>query len=270
MRLLVVLFVTALLAGCSEAEPTTAKDPLLDPDVDVKTSATTGALKVVVVDPSIVPIPDATIVISGQGLETTSDAAGAFGFSDLEPGVYFLEVDGPQHNKTTQSIEITAGEVTNTRVLLPVDLSPQPYEETLQFKGFVGLWLPGPSYVINLVQPMEETCICEWWVEPSSDPAGFVYEALWEASLEVPEFDQMSWEMDGYTDGSLGHQEGEYAPSPIHAHIPREIYAESADTWLARITPGISAGVYIDQAYDLYVSVFYVEAPPEGWSFIGV
>jgi hypothetical protein len=255
---------TAMLAGCSDApatEPTSSFDA-----PDATTTATTGGIRGVVIDPTITPVIGAAVMLDGTKVATETDDAGGFAFSDVEPGIYFIAVQSDGHLSAQQSVEVTAGFVEKVRIMVQIDQRPAPYHQSLKFDGFIGLWAPGPSYVVQLVYPDDDVCKCQMQVHPDGNISNFVFEAFWEASVTVPEFEDMSWEFDSYEGESLDNQEGEYAPSPIYGNLDRELYSQNSDNWLARVTPGIAAGVYVQQNYEMFVTSFHLAPGPDGWS----
>ncbi len=267
MRILPLLFIMVTFAGCAGDAPEPVTDnPLGLPDVEA--GPDTGAIQGVVVDTAIVPIVGATITIGALGIELVTDENGGFGISDMEPGIYAVDVSAPLYLPAQQVVEVVAGQASKARILLQADPTPLPYHETLKYNGFVGLWAPGASYVVQLLFQNDTICRCQTMFSPGKDVTEFVFEAIWEPSLSVPTMDQMSWELDSYAHGSLDNQEGEYSTSPIYARLNRTLYSPAADEWLARITPGIGAGIYIQQSYEMFVSTFYHGAAPQGFSII--
>jgi hypothetical protein len=136
-----VPFLLALLAGCSG-------DP--DPDaaaaedfsgVDVAVSATTGAIRGIVVDERIAPIGEATVGLKGANVEqsATTDDQGRFAFSNLQPGTYFLAVTALLHQDGQTSVEVVAGvaEPPIVKVQLPRLFTQQPFVEQTKVDGFI-------------------------------------------------------------------------------------------------------------------------------------
>lgn len=265
MKWILAMLVAVMFAGCAAEAPEPVQHDGT-PDVEVDRKATTGAIAGIVVDETITPIAGANISIQNSALWTLSDEDGGFAFEDVPPGVYFLEATSTQHSTTATSVEVKAGELSKARVLMKTEFRPEPYLNTVKHDGFVGLWLPGPSYVVQLLYPDENICDCQMQIYPDGNITDFVFEAFWDATVTVPELDQMSWELDSYIGDSLDHQEGEYAESPIYGMVPRETYSAQADNWLARVTPGIAAGFYIQQRYEMFVTSFHIDDAPDGWS----
>lgn len=128
----------ALLAGCSGggSDP----DPLVDvgddsPELEV--TETTGGIRGIVVDQSIVPVMGARVTLPG-GQNTTSDADGLFRFTGLEPGDYFVSVAKPGYTSVQQTATVIAGvpDPPLVKVLLSRLTTAQPYLDFYKLDGF--------------------------------------------------------------------------------------------------------------------------------------
>lgn len=140
-----VLLASALLAtlaaGCAAGSPEQAMPDAGFEDLDVQVSATTGAIRGVAVDERIVPIQGATVRASGLGFEdsTQTDEEGRFVFSNLQPGTYFLQAEGPLHKAAQTSTEVVAGvaEPPLVRLLLERLFDQEPFVEQIKTDGFI-------------------------------------------------------------------------------------------------------------------------------------
>lgn len=136
------LSIAASLAGCAAggAADETIPDPGFE-DIDLEVSATTGAIRGVVVDERIVPILGATVTATGAGTEqsTETDEEGRFVFGGLEPGTYFLAATSTLHTSAQTSAEVVAGveEPPLTRILLQRLFDQEPFVEQQKFDGFI-------------------------------------------------------------------------------------------------------------------------------------
>ena len=136
--LLALILATVTLAGCSETAPPVEEDPTFEA-FDDTIDADLGIIRGVVVDTAIIPIADVAITIAGRGDTTTTNEDGAFQFTDLEPGTYFLEVNKVGFEETQTNADVVAGEVPS---ILRIQLQPNPAElptaVTLQAAGHTG------------------------------------------------------------------------------------------------------------------------------------
>ncbi|MHB1262254.1 MAG: carboxypeptidase-like regulatory domain-containing protein [Thermoplasmatota archaeon] len=136
-RLLAVpLLVLVALAGCAGSN----NDPLADAGDDapeLEVTETTGGIRGIVVDQSIVPVQGSKVTLSG-GQNTTSDAEGLFRFTGLEPGDYFVSVSKPGYSAVQQAASVVAGvaDPPLVKVLLTRLTTAQPYLDFYKLDGF--------------------------------------------------------------------------------------------------------------------------------------
>lgn len=133
--------VLVVLSGCSGGEGGGADGDTSFEDFDVEVTATTGAIRGVVVDERITPIPDATVKLTGSNTEqsATTDTEGRFAFSNLAPGTYFLAVSALLHSPSQTSVDVVAGvaDPPITKVLLSRLFDQQPFTEQTKIDGFI-------------------------------------------------------------------------------------------------------------------------------------
>lgn len=260
-KILVVFLVATALAGCSE----TASPPEDDGfnAIDVETSDTLGAISGVVVSETIVPIAGAAVLLVSHDTETVTDEEGRFVFEDLDPGVYFVSVEAPAFAGVQTSVEVAAGEVAKPRILLAADSSPQPYHATLQHNGFMQAWLTIASFVLVVVAPESSGCDCEMIFTPDGNASTYIYEVTYEEALESPAgHGGYYWEL--LEEEPDLHIESGFANDPIYQRIEADVYSPNP-VMNARLT-GPDEWVAIDQAFQMFVTVFYLDDAPEGWT----
>ena len=139
-----------LLAGCSGGgQQAEATDDGFG-DLEVEVTATTGAIRGIVVDERITPIEGASITLRGPNVEqaATSDVEGRFRFSNLAPGSYFLEVTSPLHQSAQTTVDVVAGvaEPPVTKVLLSRLFAQEPFVEQYKHDGFIQCNQAGVGY----------------------------------------------------------------------------------------------------------------------------
>ena len=124
------------LSGCAGG----SSDPLEDageeaPELEVTDS--TGGIRGIVVDQSIVPVTGAKVVLSG-GRNTTTDEEGLFRFTALEPGDYFVSVTKLGYTSVQQAATVEAGvaDPPIVKILLTRLTTAQPYLDHYKLDGY--------------------------------------------------------------------------------------------------------------------------------------
>ncbi len=269
MRLRVLaIAVVAMLAGCSEApveleqEPPTFKD--------AKATDTTGAIKGVVVNDTIVPVNGATVSLNtGETFETGPD--GAFVFNDLAPGVYFVTARAPNHGEAQTSADVVAGSAGDSlRLMIPFTPPPVPTVQELTYKFVTSAagWVVGVGGIVftDLVGEGHfannfEIAANSSWVQG---------ELVW--TPQQPGATEMR------IDSTLGN--GEWSqrqvragPSALLAIWDDETIATKdtmnlgSSIWAYSAGNGIPAGLVVTQEAEWFVHSFQHWTPPSDWRF---
>jgi hypothetical protein len=152
--LLVLTLLTVSMAGCADEG---AVDPTeeVGSTKKVETTSTTGGIRGVVVDSSITPLADVTVILTGQDKETTTDANGEFVFGLLEPGAYFLQTQHPLYVSVQQNAEVVAGVETPkaVKIVLERNAVSDPYALTQKFEGYIfcsaNIFVPGIGGILS-------------------------------------------------------------------------------------------------------------------------
>jgi hypothetical protein len=131
----VVLLCAALLAGCASKGPAA-------PVPSLQASATTGVIRVVVVDTSIRPLSNATVTVTHGGAAVQTKATGADGFAGfqgLAPGTYFLEVHKAHFADAQQSVDVVAGvaDPPVAKVQLAIPVGGLAFFQEFKLDGFM-------------------------------------------------------------------------------------------------------------------------------------
>lgn len=258
-----------LLAGCSAdpKKPGASLDTLEVPEATVDAGSGKGALAGVVVDQAIRPVAGANVSAEGR-FNVTTDGEGRFLVEDLDPGIYMVHVTADGFLPMQTGTEVKVGDSTPVRLMLTVDDTPKPTHQTYHFNGYVKMWLG--QKVIEDAAPGTSGCTCIFEIVPEGVVRTFVVEADGTYTLQNPNPNQNVVPARGTIAWSLKSEEGKKAGNqrdfPIVAHIPAETYDNSTGTYTARLTgANWPAG---DITYDLYVTLFYLSAAPEEWSFL--
>lgn len=297
MRFLVVLLMLGVtLAGCAEnSEPVQEDDPV---DLELQATSTTGVVRGVIVDPSIVPIAGATVRIDSLDLETTSNEDGAFGFQDLEPGVYFLNADKLGYTSVQSSVTVEAGvdKPPAVRLMLELDLAELPFYVPLKWDGHMlcGLSVIALCGVVELVYDTPD----EFITVIELDTPGVTYwqsEMIWKTTTSLSP-NMALWQgatgdggcwLDEHMSGSplvmnltLGDL-GDFGDADCFNSLGNttdlhlRVFSGSIDGTRPPTDNGCypvinfcaGVGATLEQPFEVFNHVFYDFKPPEGWQF---
>lgn len=272
-----LLFATAL-AGCSDGAP--AEDPedeLFEETQDLSTGK--GLIRGVVVDASILAVPDARVVVQGQDLETQSGENGAFTFTDVEPGTYFLEVSKAGWSRVQQSVEVQADveKPPVAKILLERIPGSEPRAVTLSQEGIIicSIGEPLADHSCDVTGDQKTDIVFDIegapdWIQTeimweSTQPAGdnlYVIQGVC-ACDGLPGFDQRFDE----TSNALSVHTARADPGFLDAHdvggAAKQLYVD-----VSASGPTLGTGLALDQGFTVYATYFYnIEAPAEDWRF---
>jgi hypothetical protein len=285
--------VAVLFSGCAaqSSDGAPAEEPLAFEDLDV--SATKGLIRGVVISETITPIEGATVELRlGTATQKVSDAQGAFVFTELEPGDYFLTVSKAGYFPVQSSATVVAGvaDPPIVKVQLVFDAANQPFTEMLQWTGFFACGAgsnlgnpppPAPSGVgvnpcaVDAIA-CDEAGVCTLGSSNTHDfefgaarlPDFGQAEAVWTGTQPLGNALNLGWHDEGTSDYKSISGE-----SPLVLPTTREEIVEAHDenitSLLVRIFPGNQQEltVTLQQRFDVYVTYFYGFTPREGWTF---
>ena len=277
----VLTLLVLLLAGCSDAP---ADGPAVDGERPTVSPPGEEPLSGWVFDPALAPVVGATVSIPALAATTTVDDEGHYGLADLpydEVLVVVVEADG--YRPSSKSVTLVPG----TLLRLNFTLSPVPrevaYSEALSFNGLIGCG--GVVKQDNQGQSVEcgsSAAVDErvWEFEVKEKVAGIVVEIVWEPGTPAAEHLNLTVETVGFGnfDEVLTGAEG---PSILRGQVnqfqSKRFYSEGG---VVRVTvdpgrntaddeTGTGAGFAVQQDFEAFATVFYVEPPPPGYSIAG-
>ena len=287
------LLFAALLAGCADGGPSEPQeaDPAAFEDVEV--TDTTGAIRGVVVNEAIVPIAGALIALN-NGKNATSDDEGAFVFSTLEPGTYFVTASKLGYVDVSQSVDVVAGQKQPPITKIQLSLDPaaaKPFVQSYVFDGFIqcsGTFVAVSFAACSAVDIVQEGV--------TQDNFGVVYpmdqkpqwlqtEMTWDSTqaLGGEMTVQYSWDCGDENGGFLcDHGVGGASPLVLTANQTEideinegdyngtGLFVRSFNQGLKEtdVGPGGGLGLTVNQRFTYYSHFFYGYQPPEGWTFI--
>jgi hypothetical protein len=286
----VLLLTVTLLAGCA-GKKADNKAPEVIPQAfeDVKVTATTGAIRGIVVDDAIRPVSNATIKLMATNTTRKSDNQGAFVFTDLAAGDYFISVTKKGYLSVQASATVQAGVASPsiTKVQLKIDAANQPFTELLSWQGYfacgfgtnsggspVGGVGVNPCAVDSTVCDIEGICLLgssnthDFLIGGGRVPDLAQAEAVWEGSQPLGNNLNMGWFDSGTADFKSGT-----GPSPLVVPATHDeivaAHGNNVTDLLVRIFPGTGSELTItlQQRFTVYVTYFYGFVPRDGWAF---
>lgn len=273
------------LAGCADdGAPRPAPDDTFDDFEDVEVGSDSGIIRGVVIDETITPVADARIKVLNTDLSTRSNENGAFVFSDLEPGSYFLRIGKPGYSTVQSSVDVQAGveQPPVVKVQLVREPGTEPYHQAYVWAGFLGCSMRTPAVGLSC---------------PGADVVWPEHDFLVDYTLDkVPEWvvTEMTWESTQALGGEMSFNirktntnrdtvdvEG---PSPLaltldNATAKGEGFGIDMDMRIIIFTAHLKAteppggalwgvGLQVEQDFDVYTHVFYNYKPDEEWRFL--
>ncbi len=260
-RVVVALIVMSALAGCADAGPAAAEPEIFQ---EVQATADTGVIRGVVVDDAITPVPGATVTGTPGGFSTTTDDDGAFVFSDLEPGVYFLEATAPDHEKTQTSVEVVAGveKPAITRMMMAFQPPPVPYIQALTTNMLMSYSVSVAGSGVVVGPSSGESFFADLSLDANTTLLHS--ELVWRYDHPLADTMQLRVDYSDVRHDTIGQ-------SPLIDHMgPEDVEtaSESVDyTLFVEDSSLAPVGFTTDQRLVLYTFGFHLFLPQEGWSF---
>jgi hypothetical protein len=283
----------ALLAGCSESPAATLPAP---------TPVSTGmAIVGLVQDENLVPVPGANVTLRLVGRGTTTDGQGNFHFDGLAPSAYLVDVDATGYEPATLTAEPRAAANASLNFVLRRPLSLRPSVAVEHYRGILQCALeaviispscdsiltvaPGSPHLFNDTSAFDLGVNRNWGTvvadvdfdaagNPGLDGLRLVVRGLGDGDQfgDYQQFGRFNASAPftvrlqpggAYPDGT--------GPLPGNTTLFRfEVYPQSHG-WHATCAAAclLGAGAGLDVTFDLYVSVFYNQEAPAGYTLLG-
>lgn len=297
---LTMLALTAL-AGCAEEAPEPVEDDEAFDGLEAQATEDTGIIRGVVLDPAIVPIEGATVRIEGNDMTTVSNEAGAFAFSGLTPGTYFLSIERLGFQSTQSSADVVAGDSAPPVVKIQMipDPTTVPFASTFVYDAYIQC--SESVIVVGYSGGCDNNFLVNYEKDVLGRTPDFAQsEMLWDSTQALGEWMNVMYSSPG--DGALlfNYVEDE-GPSPLVIRANQTLmldngvvddyplqvrifnsgiegsdlgrdYGDPVDgdncierPVLGGCTTGI--GATVDQVLTVYTHAFYNFLPDEGWQF---
>ncbi len=279
-----LLTLPALLAGCSGNDKDGAgpEEPIDDGTVAPKDLEVLGGW---IFDPALAPVEGASVTIPALNHSTETTPEGHYGFTGLPYNqVIVVVVQAEGYESNSKAVTLSP----DTILLLNFTLKPVSekvaFSERLSFNGLISCG--GVIKVQN--QPNDIECgisggvderVWEFTVKP--DVAGIVVEIIWEAGTPAAEHLNLTIETVGFGnfDEVLAGNEGEsILRGQVNRFQSERFYTEGG---ILRVTvdsgrnaaqdeTGTGVGLAVQQDFEAFATVFYVDGPPPGYSIANV
>lgn len=273
----VAALLAVLFSGCAAQSPETVPTEELVAFEDLTVSDSKGLIRGIVISETITPIEGATVELRlGTAMQKVSDAQGAFVFTELEPGDYFLTVSKAGYFPVQSSAVVVAGvaEPPIVKVQLLIDAASQPYTELLQWGAFLQCGAAIP--MVGSLNPCALTGsdnVHDFPFGSSRIPDFAQAEAVWTGTQPLGNYLSFGfYDPDSLASNWKSVNTG--SPAVVNATTEEIVDAldEEAEQLIVRLFPGTGPDgtnptVVVEQRYDVYVTYFYGFAPRAGWVF---
>jgi hypothetical protein len=266
----------AVLAGCSQAPQAPAEvliesappEEIRSGDAEAPAAAvfdaagtTRGHIAGIVVDEAIRPIAGALVRLPGMNMERPTERDGSFGFVDLYPGPYYITVEAAGYRPADALLEVRPEEFTRAKVVLTAVPPPEPYHVTQAFEGFADVTgdpFTGSGAVLCRM------CEFDFYLERQGLAA-----VILEAAFATPsEGDQFWFRFSPYDDTSYDARiDDGYADDPLRIEVHDADLGEE-DRFTLFTEPMSFPAPKASQRFAVFVTAFYNEPPPTGWSLV--
>lgn len=285
-----LLLTATALAGCSGGDD--ADTSSIDPSAD---DGTTGTIEGLVIDAELLNVANATVAILDAAAETATGDDGHFLLEGVPTGQQTLVVNKLGYESSAQRVDVVAGQATEVEVTLSAIAVEEPYLDVVPFAGYFEcsmaaadvLW-SGCGYIAHsTVFPDDVTT---GYYTKESGGQQILHELTWQstslATGQNLDFSVISQDRD-----SCQWYANHFGPSPLSILVtvgetftnPESPYptggcgddvVDDEDTALGVLV--LSSPMYandvallgltVQQSFEGYVTVFYHQDMPSGFS----
>ncbi len=274
-----LLLLPALLAGCSSSDkPETSDTPADDGNTSPASLEVLGGW---VFDPALAPVVGAEVSIPALNQSTKANDQGHYGFKSLPyDQVLVIVVQATGFESTSKAVTLTQDTILQLNFTLAPVSEKVAYNERLSFNGLISC--DGVVKVQNNPNNIEcrisggvDERVWEFTVKP--DVAGIVVEIFWDAGTPAAEHLNLTVETVGFGNFDeilSGNEGGSILRAQVNRFQSERFYTQGG---IVRVTvdvgrntaddeTGSGAGVAIQQDFEAFATVFYVDGPPPGYS----
>lgn len=220
-----------------------------------------GTIEGQVMDRHRLPIGDATVDLMFTNETATTDANGSFLFEEVPPGPVSMVASKPGFSSDTVRDALgEAGRLAVAFLLLEAP-SNEPYHQTLPFEGTIPCGAPAGASC----GPLVEEDLPRHHFDVEKGLRAVVLELEWTAPAP-PLAETMRVDLTAATSESCGEMHATTAGTSTLRLLVDEGFPVSGGHQCALVFPGDD--LVVEQAYRLWVTLFYYETPDEGFTAI--
>jgi hypothetical protein len=258
---LALVLVAVGLAGCSQAEA--PKEVEIAPGETVTVSEaprpSLGTVSGIVGDDALYPLAGVEISILGLNMTTTTRSGGQFVLVNVPAGLYILEGELKDHATAQTTVDVQPDKVARAVLLLARLPATDPYHTTFKQDAFVDLSV-GTLFVGSY-----ENVTMEFTLDPSK-AVTLVAESKWDGTIETLDGKPLSYDLQG-TD--LRSIMADSAANPFSLRIDARVLPPRQDQFTFTAGPrDLGPQVMLESTGTLFMTIFYNEAAPDGWSML--
>lgn len=277
-----LLVAAILLAGCSSKGDATDEPALEELFEETTVGSGKGLIRGIVLDPSLAPVPGATVTLVGQADKTT-DENGLFVFADLAPDTYFLQVSKPGWTEVQQSADVQADVAEPPIVKVAIERIPgtEPRAETLVLDGYISCsaGTPVSFHDCNTIEEQQSRV----YFPIQGTPQWVQTELVWESTQAAGEWLYVVQAVCGCEDNEVPDvgpdrfDETPEATSPYIARADTAFLEDHRDAGELVVDASASgpepdttngSGIALNQRFQVYATFFYNFEPDPEWTFV--
>lgn len=238
------------LAGCLGEDPDAGEEGLPEP----------GTVEGRVLDETGGGIPDASVSLVAAKASATTGEDGSFEIVDIAPGPVTLVASKPGYSTQTLKDDLEEGGRVQVEFRLVDAPSLEPYRSTVVFRGSIECGLPS-----GVECPGVEQDPNEHWYRVDPGLQGILYEMTWDPPGEGVD-QALRLEAAAASGHACGETYDAVTGQPVLDLHLEEGFPIAGGHQCARVWP--AEDPMFEQTYEVYVTLFYHEPMPEGFTAI--
>lgn len=275
--LVLLSLLSPLLAGCSSPQAPAelivqsrpveevTSDNTTSPIAAIPKAGTRGHFVGVVVDEAIRPLAGAEVRLPGLDLTRTTDRDGSFGFNDLYPGPYYVVANMTGYYGAEAIVKVDADEFSRAKFVLKAIPPPDPYHVIQSFAGFADL-TNDPVTTAMFGSIFCNSCEFDFYLDQTGLRA-VIIEAMFD-SPDAGNSHSFGYYFGAYDDYYYSRAVSGEGGDPLRFEV-RGDDLEGEGHYALTLEPTTFPLPEQSKSFQVFVTAFYNQFPPNGWSFVG-